>query len=445
MLTKLGGRQLELLTSKRDEWIKIGSSTERMNFPAARAAIERGYRNAGKNPPKIFLRLDGPWHALIARSLIASGKIGAQVIAQVRAQVSDQVLDQVLTQVRDQVSGQVSGQVIAQVRDQVRDQVSGQVSGQVIAQVRAQVIAQVSDQVRDQVSAQVSGQVRDQVLDQMSAQVDAQVSAQVSAQVIAQVRDQVRDQVRAQVSDQVLDQVIAQVDDQVSAQVDVELQYPNFYGSHEGGWWWGLSYYETMRDLGVTDASCMDPWFDAARECGWCWIYWDIAIVSDRPSMCLLDDRGRLHCSGGPALEYLDGTQVWAWHGVRVPKRVILEPKSYSSEEYRSLPAEHRRSLGEHAGWSWVLDMLGSSPVSVSIADGLSYELIRCSDGSQYLRMQSPILQDGSQPSYLEPVHEGLKTAAGARKWRVARDSDGRWWTPEECESDPSLSLGQHT
>ena len=121
----------------------------------------------------------------------------------------------------------------------------------------------------------------------------------------------------------------------------------------------------------------------------------------------------------------------------------IRDERSDANASY--LPSPGERWDGS-VGVAWrLLQMLGSTSVDTTTADGLSYELVRCGDGSQYLRMQSPVLQDGSQPHYLEPVHENLKTAAGARKWRVARGNDGRWWTPEECDKDPSLSLGQHT
>ena len=170
-----------------------------------------------------------------------------------------------------------------------------------------------------------------------------------------------------------------------------------------------------------------------------------LCIVSDRCSVIEHDDRNRMHCPAGPAIGWRNGSEMYYWHGVRVPRRLIEQPKSYTATEYKTLPAEQRRALGEHAGWSHILQMLGSTSVDTTTADGLSYELVRCGDGSQYLRMQSPVLQDGSQPQYLEPVHEDLKTAAGARKWRVARDPDGRWWTPDECDKDPLLSLGQHT
>jgi hypothetical protein len=184
---------------------------------------------------------------------------------------------------------------------------------------------------------------------------------------------------------------------------------------------------------------------DAAMHSGPRIMFDRFCIVSDRCSVLEYDDRNRLHCATGPAIGWSNGSCMYHWHGVRVPRRLIVDPKSYSADEYKRLPAEQRRALGEHLGWPKILQMLGSTSIDATKIDGLSYELLRCGDGSQYLRMQSPVLQDGSQPYYLEPVHEALTTAAGARKWRVARNPDGRWWGPEECDKNRSLSLGQHT
>jgi hypothetical protein len=57
----------------------------------------------------------------------------------------------------------------------------------------------------------------------------------------------------------------------------------------------------------------------------------------------------------------------------------------------------------------------------------------------RWLRKTSPALQDGSSPSYVEPVHEDCRTARGARKWQACT------WTPDVCELDPSLQYGLET
>ena len=131
MINELSEEQIAKLPKYRDEWIRIGLSTEPLDFERAKNAAILAYQSAGLEAPKLFLRFRDPIEAAMAAAMLRD----------------DQVRDQVRNQVRDQVRGQVSGQV----RDQVWDQVMGQVSGQVWDQVMGQVWDQVSGQVRGQV------------------------------------------------------------------------------------------------------------------------------------------------------------------------------------------------------------------------------------------------------------------------------------------------------
>jgi hypothetical protein len=61
--------------------------------------------------------------------------------------------------------------------------------------------------------------------------------------------------------------------------------------------------------------------------------------------------KSRLHRSDGPAVEFLDGSGIWAWKGVRVPKEVITEPHSFTTETIlRHSNAEVRRVMIERYG-----------------------------------------------------------------------------------------------
>lgn len=51
------------------------------------------------------------------------------------------------------------------------------------------------------------------------------------------------------------------------------------------------------------------------------------AILVRRPRVLARDGEGRLHSAMGKCIEYRDGWGFYAWHGVRVPKRVILAPE----------------------------------------------------------------------------------------------------------------------
>ncbi len=320
------------LPAIRDEWLGVGLRAEPADRRAAEAGVRLAYQAAGLEPPKITIWLDSPYR----------GAIGAALLAQVWDQVWDQVGAQVWDQVRDQVWAQVWAQVRAQVRDQVRDQVWDQVWDQVGAQVRDQVRDQVWAQVWAQVGAQVGAQVRDQVRDQVGAQVWDQVWDQVGDQVWDQVGAQVWDQVGAQVWDQVGAQVRDQVWDQVGAQV-----YRCACGQHDASW---LGFYCAFKGL-ITDVDRLDGVMQTARAAGWWWPFQHAVILTERPISIARDGANRLHCEDGPALLYPDGFGIWAWHGLRVDRKIIEQPETITATQiFAERNAEVRRVLTERFG-----------------------------------------------------------------------------------------------
>ena len=130
-IDRLTGEQLALLADVRDEWLKVGLSTEPADRAAAEAGVREAYSRAGLEPPARVVWLDSPLAGCIGSAMLHHDQVRAQVGDQVRAQVGDQVWAQVRDQVEDQVR--------AQVRDQVRDQVEDQVWAQVRDQVRGMV------------------------------------------------------------------------------------------------------------------------------------------------------------------------------------------------------------------------------------------------------------------------------------------------------------------
>jgi hypothetical protein len=191
--------------------------------------------------------------------------------------------------------------------------------------------------------------------------------------------------------------------------------WPNFYGSQDG-YYWNLSWYETMRDLGIEEAARLNPWFTAARNVGWCWLYWDVAIITDRPTILKVDDQGRLHCPDGPAVSYKDGLEVYAWHGTRIPKdwienRENLDPKLALTHEN----IEQRRAAAEIITWAKVLATLDSTVIDKD-EDPEIGELIRVdlpdSPGSMFLRVQC-----ATKRTFCLPVPVEMKTARQANAW----------------------------
>jgi len=382
-LNKLTPEQAEKIQQVRDEWLRIGLSTERADRPRAEAGVRLAYEAAGLAPPKLVIWLDSP----------AAGAMGAALLAgttKVGKQVRDQVRDQVWDQVWAQVGAQVRAQVWAQVRDQVRDQVWAQVGDQ----VWAQVWAQVRDQVRDQVWAQVGDQVGDQV------------RAQVGAQVWAQVRDQVRDQVW----DQVGDQVGAQVGRAVWGQQDAWLSFYAFF----------------LEACGLACAERLRGQIEIAKSAGWWWPFEGAVILTERPTALHRDTEFRLHSETGPALLYPDGWGVHAWHGTRVPahwieQRATLDP----NEVIRHENVEMRAAGAAIVGWPKMLSVLDAKTINDSGSDDIGSLIELTLPGldapGRFLKAVCPrngIICEGV-PRVSDIDGLPIETAIAAQAWRI--------------------------
>lgn len=210
-------------------------------------------------------------------------------------------------------------------------------------------------------------------------------------------------------------------------------------GIRDGGW---VAFYDLFHRIGqATDEEIADVLaLKAFGRVAWDSVLLDeCAIVIRRPTKLRVDDQGNLHAGDGPCIQWADGTKDFAWHGTWVPERIVMDPKSHTRDEYLAITnTEHRRALGEIAGWAWVAELLGATPVDDwrDPQTKLAYQLLACADGSKLLRKQSPKLKGGKQPTYFEPVHEDLKTARAARKWQATN------LTPAQCEADPELNYG---
>jgi hypothetical protein len=134
-----------------------------------------------------------------------------------------------------------------------------------------------------------------------------------------------------------------------------------------GGWWWGGAWTSFFREVCKLELSG-DLWerslaYEATMESA-CWWYAhrDFVIVSERPTVIHREitdpsrPRGwgshRLHSEDGPAVGFRDGWGVWAWHGTRVPQRVIEQPEMLTIQQITAEEnAEIRRVMIERMGW----------------------------------------------------------------------------------------------
>jgi hypothetical protein len=180
-----------------------------------------------------------------------------------------------------------------------------------------------------------------------------------------------------------------------------------------------------------------------------CLLMDELALVSKRPKFLKTDERGRVHCINGPAMEFDDGFKVYMWHGMPIYKRYIENPESLTQEEIlKDDNSERVRALAERLGWDRFLQKLDTYVVDTYRDEktSLTYDLIDFKNRKfdrmpRLLKMQSPVLVDGQQPYYVEPVDPALKTAAAARKWQFSKPTTSldavEYWTVDECNNDP--------
>jgi len=98
---------------------------------------------------------------------------------------------------------------------------------------------------------------------------------------------------------------------------------------------------------------------------GWC-PYRGAVLFVERPVRLCLDPQDRLHSADGMALAYPDGAGLYAWHGVTVPKDVILRPDDLAPFDILHEPnVEVRRIMIERFGLDRLLSQTRSQCLDV--------------------------------------------------------------------------------
>lgn len=183
-----------------------------------------------------------------------------------------------------------------------------------------------------------------------------------------------------------------------------------------------------------------------------------LVIVSRRPLVLAHDEQYRPHSVAGPCASWRDGYKLYAYHGVELEEKHIMAPGSISKEELLAENnSERARAVAEILGWDQFVAKVGTRVVDTcvdTLDDGtkMTYEL-HSLDGPEgrwemapkFLKMQSPVLVDGTQPFYFERVHPELRSAMAARKWQIPKSIYPRteWPTPDECNQDSQLKFVQ--
>lgn len=110
------------------------------------------------------------------------------------------------------------------------------------------------------------------------------------------------------------------------------------------------------------------------RECGLVVQLENTCLVCDRPRVLCFDSRHRLHAEGTPAIEYADGYSIYAYEGVRLPKKYELPPEQWQANWLlEEKNAELRRVLIQGIGY----DRLCQELEVVELDSWREYSLLR--------------------------------------------------------------------
>ena len=161
-----------------------------------------------------------------------------------------------------------------------------------------------------------------------------------------------RSMAKGQLWDQLGDQLWGQLGGQLWGQLGGQLNWNYFGGQHWLAW---EVFYDFCNRIGVTytpdQRKTLDLWLEQSQACHWWWPMDGVCVITERHTVLMVDDRGRLHCETGPACAYADGWAIHAIHGVVVPADIIETPASLTVQRIEAEKnAEVRRVMIDRYG-----------------------------------------------------------------------------------------------
>lgn len=219
--------------------------------------------------------------------------------------------------------------------------------------------------------------------------------------------------------------VYSAVDSAVYSAVDSETSIVRFWHYWVGGQLWPAwhSFATFFRevcglDLGADINGRLGSYAATCDSAGYWWPNKDFVMVSERPSTISMDDRGRLHREDGPAYGSRDGWGIYSWHGVTVPREVVVSPETLTAKRIlEEKNAEVRRVMLERFGGARFVEESGAKAVA-SDAFGSLYQLPL--EGDEPLTLvkvrNSTPEPDGTVRTYWLRVHPELRPMLGGNR-----------------------------
>ncbi len=145
----------------------------------------------------------------------------------------------------------------------------------------------------------------------------------------------------------------------------------------------------------------------------------DICIICEAPSKVSLNLRRQLHDQNGSALQFRDGFEVFAWHGVVVPQNAIKNPETITLNQILSEQnVEVRRVLTQQYGMERYLQDAGAVQIDADDCGVLYKKLIPNDEPLVMVQvMNSTTETDGSRKIFFLRVPPHMESAKAAVAW----------------------------
>lgn len=203
---------------------------------------------------------------------------------------------------------------------------------------------------------------------------------------------------------------------------------PTFHGAQEAG---ELAAAALLLELGLLSradplVATLEAFAQLARSAGWIHTYGRLCIVAERPSRLLLDDVGRPHAGGGPAIVFPDGFAVHAWRGERLPPEWIEAPEKLDVRQIAAIPnVEVRRMLIERVGYERFLSGAGARLVDAGDVGELYRYTFEDDVPLCVVSVENSTPEpDGSRRRYMLRVPPEVRTAREAVAWTFGMRAD---------------------
>lgn len=292
MLTQLTVEQVALLDAIRRTWMPVCLSTDPASRSAAENAMANAYEWAGLDPPTRFVWVESP----------LAGQIQAASMA-IERERERHALD-----INDEIWSTL---LKGFGRESCVPEPESCCGESVLAELNERLQGDLQRRLKSEVTGEVWADVRDALSDQ-------RVSAEIGRYVHAQFSEAVRASLgiaAGGATPQPIHDVITVL---------------GGYGQHDAWWFAVCDFFELLGVLETTKT--LEPFRQLARSCGQWWAFEGVAILAERPRIISLDHSERLHSESCPAVEYPDGSGFYAWHGVRVPQRTVVDVDSLTVE-----------------------------------------------------------------------------------------------------------------